>query len=64
MKIKLCQIRQEKRLTTRQLEKLSGVSHSCITKIETGESMPTVIILCKLAKAMNVKIEDLVDCDD
>jgi len=63
MKINLAQIRQEKQLTTRQLAKLSGVSHAQITQIENGNSNPTISTMCKLAKALNVKITELFICD-
>lgn len=41
MKINLRELRLEKGYTVRDLEKLSGVSHSHISMIENGERMPT-----------------------
>lgn len=52
-------IREEKGLSQEQLAKLSGVSASHIGYIENAEREPTVSILCKLAKALNVSPDEL-----
>jgi transcriptional regulator with XRE-family HTH domain len=39
----------------------SGVSRSMISQIESDKTSPTVVVLSKLAKAMNIKIGDLVE---
>lgn len=53
------EIREKKGLSQAELEKLSGVSASHIGYIERGEREPTVSVLCKLAKALDVSILDL-----
>jgi XRE family transcriptional regulator, regulator of sulfur utilization len=39
----------------------SGVSRSMISQIESGQTSPTIVVLAKLAEAMNVKLGDLVE---
>ncbi len=51
--------RIEKGLTQKELSKLSGVSESYIGDLERNEKEPTISILCKLAKALEAKVEDL-----
>jgi len=51
--------RLEKNLTQKQLSELSGVSESYIGDLERNEKEPTISILCKIAKALNVKVEEL-----
>jgi transcriptional regulator with XRE-family HTH domain len=62
MKIFLRKIRIEKGLSYRELAELSGVSKSGIASIENGK-MPRIDTLCKLAKALEVDIEDLFECE-
>jgi transcriptional regulator with XRE-family HTH domain len=63
MTIYIKYIRERKNLTLAQLEKLSGVSKSQINYIENGDSIPTISVLCRLAKALQVPITDLFSCD-
>ncbi len=51
--------RLEKNLTQKQLSELSGVSESYIGDLERNEKEPTISILCKIAKALDVKTEEL-----
>ncbi|MEV7356236.1 helix-turn-helix transcriptional regulator [Kitasatospora sp. NPDC091276] len=53
--------RLARRLTRRQLEKLSGVSYSTIRKVEGGERSPGDGILEALARALDRTPEDLLD---
>ena len=53
------EIREKKGLSQEQLSKLSGVSASHIGYIENGEREPTVSVLCRLAKALDVSILEL-----
>jgi len=47
-------------LTQEGLVKKSGVKYTTLSKIESGASKkPTVQIIAKIAKALNVSIEDL-----
>jgi len=63
MKILLKKVRTEKHMTMRQLAKLSGIHNSEISLIENGRTVPTVQTMCLLAKALGVKLCDLVKCD-
>lgn len=53
------EVRKNKQLTLKKLERLSGVSKSEISYIENCEKSPTLETLVKLAIALGVKIEDL-----
>ena len=54
-------IRNEKKLGIRELERLSDVSHTIIMNIEKGKyKNPTIITIMKLAKALDVTIDELV----
>ncbi|MBY4678974.1 helix-turn-helix domain-containing protein [Marinobacterium arenosum] len=39
----------------------SGVSRSMIAQIESGQTSPTIVVLAKLAEAMNIRLGDLVE---
>jgi len=58
---KLRELRRERHLTLRDLEAISGVDHSSIGKIENGEHLPNLGTLLKLAKALEVSLDDLID---
>lgn len=60
---KLHEIREEKRVSLRGLAKLAGVSKTQINEIENGQSDPTLKTMCRIAKALNMKIEDIFWCD-
>lgn len=54
-------IRNEKKLRIRELERLSYVSHTIIMNIESGNyKNPTIDTVSKLAKALDVTIDELV----
>ena len=54
-------IRNEKKLGIRELERISGVANSTIINIEKGKyKNPTIITIMKLAKALDVTIDELV----
>lgn len=43
-----------------KLSKLAGVAYNTIVKIESGENLnPTIETLLKIAKALNISIEEL-----
>lgn len=58
---KIRTIRTSKGLTLDQLSKLSGVSKSRLSDLENGLGSPTIATLQKIAKALRVSIEDLLD---
>lgn len=55
-------IRQQKGMTQRQLSEASGINRASIAKYETGKSVPSLNNAEKLAKALDVKIEELMSC--
>lgn len=61
MKILLRKIREEKELSLRQVEILTGVSKSVLFRIEQGMTDPGIGILEKIAKGLHIKITDLFD---
>lgn len=63
MKILLAEKRNELGISVRRLEAMSGVSRTTILRIESGYANPTVGVLCKLATALGMSLDDLVLCD-
>ncbi len=53
--------RQANGESLQSLANRSGVSRSMIAQIESEQTSPTVVVLSKIAKAMNIKIGDLVE---
>lgn len=61
IKLRIKEYREQKNLSYRQLEILSGVSKTMIFNIENGRRSPTIDILEKLAKGLKVSIHDLIE---
>ena len=59
IKLKVKEIRKNKGISVRQLAGLSGISKSQISAVENGESMPTILTVCQLALALNLRPEEL-----
>jgi len=62
-------IRRSKEISATELAKKSGISNSMLSKIERGESSPSISSLSKIARALNVPVarlfagyEDRKDC--
>ena len=64
MQIYLQSVRKEKNMSIRELSEKSGVSKNYIQKIEAGIVNPTVIVMCKLAKALETPVYDLFGCEE
>lgn len=60
---RLKEIRWEKNLTTRQLEKMSGVSHATITRLENGYTYPTQISMLLIARALKMDVSEIFELD-
>jgi transcriptional regulator with XRE-family HTH domain len=58
---KLRRIRAEKGLTMDALEERAGVSKRTISEIERGKRAPQTITLAKLAHALGVELDDLLE---
>ncbi len=65
MKFKLKELREMRRMSYEQLAQKSGVARSYIQRIESNDNSvnPSARILCKLAKALDVSVEMLFECD-
>jgi len=47
-------LRKQRNLSLNDLARLSGVSRSMLSQIEIGRSVPSVIVLCKIARTFDV----------
>jgi len=61
---RLKDIREGKNLTQEELANLSGVSARSIQRYESGASRPRVEAAEKLAKALNVSVNEILGSDD
>ncbi len=46
--------RMQKKLSSRQLAALSGVSHTEINNIENGKKHPSILTMCMIAAALEI----------
>ena len=63
MEILLWQTRTNKGWVLEQLEKKSGVSKATLNRIENGQTSPTMDVMEKVAKALNIRISDLYESE-
>lgn len=59
VEILLKQVRVQKNMSLRELEKKSGISKTHLNYIELQEKEPTISTLLRIAKALDVSINDL-----
>lgn len=59
VKILLKKVRWKKDWTITKVSVMSGVSATHINYIENGKRMPTIEVLCKIARGMQVPVTDL-----
>lgn len=57
-------IREGQGLSLRELSKRSGIAISYIMRVEAGEANPSVKIMCRLARALGVPVQELFSCKD
>lgn len=57
--ILLRKVRKARGFTLVQLAHISGVSKSYISQIERGKQMPSIYVLCQIATALEVKVDEL-----
>lgn len=55
----ILQLRKEKNITQNQLSSMIGVSAGAVCKWETGKSMPDIVLLPSLARALEVSVDTL-----
>lgn len=53
------EIRIKKKLSQKQLAEMSGVSKSYISELENNTYCPSILVMCKLADALKVDINEL-----
>jgi transcriptional regulator with XRE-family HTH domain len=59
---KLRKLRKKKKLSQEKLARLADISLNTLTKIESGFAQkPTIQTVVKLAKALEVSLDELVD---
>ncbi len=59
--MKIREIRQRKGLTLQELgKKAGGMSYTFLSNVETGKADPSLSTLRRLAKALKVRVVDLV----
>lgn len=63
MKILLGDIMYERNLTARQVEIMTGVSKSTVSRIANNQIVPRLDTLEELAKGLHIKISDLYESD-
>jgi len=57
-------IRSSRKLTLNVLSERSGVSKAMLSQIESDKVNPTVATVWKIARGLNVELNDLLDTDD
>lgn len=58
---KLKNAREQKGMTQAELGQIAGVAQATICDIETGAKKPKLETAVKLCRALNVKLEDMVE---
>lgn len=53
-------IRRMKDISQAELAKKVGVSEGWIGRIERGEHLPNILLLVKIARALQVRVKDLI----
>jgi transcriptional regulator with XRE-family HTH domain len=61
MRILVKNLRNKLELTQKEFSEKSKISHRYLQNIETGDRIPSLSTLYKIAKTFNVKLDDLVD---
>lgn len=64
MKLNLTELREARGWSKSELARRSGIAVSHISNIEYGLKDPSATVLCKLAKALDVSVADLLDCEN
>ena len=63
MKILVKQIREDRKLSIRQLEEKSLISRSTLSRIENEETSPTMDEMEAMASALKTRIQNLYESD-
>ena len=63
MKFYITEIRKQKGLSIRGLAKTANVSKSNLAEIEKGNINPKLGTMCSIAKALDVSVHELFECE-
>ena len=63
MRVKLRQVRERLFVTQAELAERTGLTEATISRIENGQHRPRISTVRRLAEALGVKPEDLVEWD-
>lgn len=55
----IVRLRHEKKITQERLAEFLGVTKASVSKWETGQSMPDILMLPQLATYFDVKVDEL-----
>ncbi|MHA1732655.1 MAG: helix-turn-helix transcriptional regulator [Promethearchaeota archaeon] len=64
MKNRLREFRKERRLTQEEFGRLVGVSRETISSLERGKYNPSLPLAFKIARVLNVSIEEIFSLED
>lgn len=59
IEIVIRQIREQKHISLEELSKKANISKAHLSYIERNEKEPSISVLVKIAKALNVRVADL-----
>lgn len=59
LKLYVDKVRIEKGVSIRELAARAKISKSHVQRIEAGETIPTLEVMCRIARALDVPITDL-----
>lgn len=62
-KLNLYDIRRQRGMSQIEVADKAGISHGYVSELENNLKSPSADILCKLAKALDCTLDELVDCD-
>lgn len=63
MKLYIYENRIKAGLSIQKLSDKSGIAKSYIQRLEENNANPSISVLCKIAKALDVKVETLFSCE-
>lgn len=64
MKINLRELRVKNNMTIRGLANISGVNEGTISRVENGNTIPSLITICRLCCALEVGLDEMVNCKE
>lgn len=59
LKLYVDKIRIQKGVSIRELADRAGISKSHVQRIEAGECSPSLEVMCRIARALDVSVTDL-----